>query len=62
MQNPTSVRVVKLNIDENRATAERFGVRSIPTLLMFKHGELVDRMVGNHGAKKLEKWVMDGIG
>ncbi len=40
------VTVAKLNIDENPATADRFGVRSIPTLLVLKGGREVDRLVG----------------
>lgn len=40
------VRVAKLNIDENPATAERFNVRSIPMLLIFRNGHEVDRIVG----------------
>jgi len=40
------VKVAKLNIDENPQTANRFGVRSIPTLLVLKGGQLVDRLVG----------------
>jgi thioredoxin 2 len=40
------VRIGKMNVDENPATAERFVVRSIPTLLIFKDGREVDRIVG----------------
>jgi thioredoxin 2 len=40
------VRVAKLNVDENPHTAERFNVRSIPTLLVLKDGREVDRLVG----------------
>jgi thioredoxin 2 len=40
------VRVVKLNVDENPATAARFNARSIPTLLVLKAGREVDRIVG----------------
>jgi len=36
----------KLNVDENRATSAKYGIMSIPTLLVFKNGELVDRIVG----------------
>ena len=36
----------KLNVDENRATSARYGIMSIPTLLVFKNGELVDRIIG----------------
>jgi thioredoxin 2 len=40
------VRVAKLNVDENPATASRYGVSNIPTLLVFKGGREVDRIVG----------------
>jgi thioredoxin 2 len=40
------VKVAKLNIDENPGIADRFGVRSIPTLLVLKDGREVDRLVG----------------
>jgi thioredoxin 2 len=40
------VKVAKLNIDENPDTARRFGVQSIPTLLVLKDGKEVDRLVG----------------
>jgi thioredoxin-like negative regulator of GroEL len=40
------VRVAKLNVDDNPATAARFGVQGIPTLLLLKNGREVDRIVG----------------
>jgi thioredoxin 1 len=40
------VAVGKCNVDDNEEIAERFGVRSIPTLLFFKGGQLVDKSVG----------------
>ncbi len=42
------VRVAKMNVDDNPATSSRFAVRSIPTLLVFKDGREVDRLVGAH--------------
>jgi len=41
-----TLRVGKLNVDENPATAQRFEVMSIPTMLLFKDGKLVDGVVG----------------
>ena len=38
--------ISKLNVDENPNTAAQYGIRSIPTMLIFKNGEVVDQMVG----------------
>ncbi len=55
------VRVVTLNVDENPQTAARFGLRSIPTLLVMKNGREVDRLVGvqpkHEIARRLERAV-----
>ncbi|RYG74856.1 thioredoxin [Lentibacillus lipolyticus] len=40
------VQIVKLDVDENQETAGKYGVMSIPTLLLFKDGEVVDQVVG----------------
>ena len=40
------LRVGKLNIDENPSTPSKFGIRSIPTLIIFKEGEVVEQVVG----------------
>lgn len=41
-----SVKVAKLNVDENPMTAQQFGVMSIPTLIIFKNGTLAEQMIG----------------
>ncbi|HEY3176142.1 MAG TPA: thioredoxin [Candidatus Polarisedimenticolia bacterium] len=40
------VRIGKLDVDQNPATAARFGIQSIPTLLVFKKGKIVDQIIG----------------
>lgn len=40
------VKILKLNVDENQATPAKYGVRGIPTLILFNKGEVVDRLVG----------------
>jgi thioredoxin 1 len=44
----------KVNVDENRGVAEQYGVMSIPTLLVFKNGKLVDQIVGALPRQSLE--------
>lgn len=45
----------KLNVDENPETAERYGIEAIPTFLIFKNGELVDRFTGAMPKRLLEE-------
>ncbi|MFQ5889226.1 MAG: thioredoxin [Gemmatimonadota bacterium] len=49
------VKVGKLDVDANRATPARFNIRSIPSILFFKDGELVDTVVGAVPKAHLEK-------
>jgi thioredoxin 1 len=51
------VKIVKLNVDENPRTAEKYGIMSIPTLMLFKNGELASRQVGAAPKQKLEQWI-----
>jgi len=51
------VKIVKLNVDENQQTMMRYGVRSIPTLILFKNGEPVDMKVGAGPKSDLQKWI-----
>ena len=51
------VKIVKLNVDENPATAAKYGVMSIPTLLLCKNGEPPSRQVGAAPKQKLEQWI-----
>ncbi|MBY3273634.1 MULTISPECIES: thioredoxin [Rhizobium] len=51
------VKFVKLNVDENPELASQFGVESIPTLAIFKRGELVDKLVGATPKTALLNWI-----
>src|SRR5438105_6331399 len=47
------VTIVKLNVDENPATAQKYGIMSIPTLMIFKNGEIASRQLGAAAKDKL---------
>jgi thioredoxin 1 len=49
--------ITKINVDENPQIAQRYGVTSIPTLMMFKDGKLVDRAVGALPRNELQKFI-----
>jgi thioredoxin 1 len=51
------IKVLKLNIDENLETPTRYGIRSIPTMMAFKGGELADTLVGLRSQNDLESWL-----
>jgi len=55
------LKIVKLNIDENPHLATKYNVMSIPTLIVFKDGELASRQVGLAPKAQLEKWISSAI-
>ena len=55
------VKIAKVNIDENPQIAAQYGIRSIPTLYIFKGGEVVDQMVGAVPKGKLSDWMKGAI-
>jgi thioredoxin 1 len=52
-ENAGKIRIAKLNVDDNPGIAQRFGVMSIPTMIVFKDGEPAKRMVGAKGKGQL---------
>ena len=48
------LRIVKLNVDENQQTAASFDVLSIPTMILFKNGQLAKKVIGAYPKKRLE--------
>jgi thioredoxin 1 len=55
------VKIAKLNIDENPELAAQFGVRSIPTLMIFKAGEVADIKVGALPKTALSHWINGAV-
>jgi thioredoxin 1 len=47
------VQIVKMNVDDNPATPGKYGIRAIPTLILFKGGEVVDQITGAVGKSQL---------
>ena len=48
------VKVTKINIDDNQGTPQQYGIRSIPTLLVFKGGQVVEQIVGRVDKSRIE--------
>src|SRR5262245_23136071 len=57
----SKVKIVKLNVDESPATAQKYGIMSIPTLMIFKNGEMASRQVGAAPRAKLEQWITASV-
>ena len=47
VENKDKVKIYKMNIDENPMTPQKYGIRGIPTVMIFKNGELIDTKVGS---------------
>ena len=56
------VKVVKLNVDDNQQTPAKYGIRGIPTLLLFKDGKMVSQSVGDQSLANLEKFFKSAVG
>lgn len=52
-----TIKLVKVNVDESPQLSARFGVQGIPTLLLFRGGQLLDRLTGARPAGELRRWV-----
>jgi thioredoxin 1 len=55
-------KVVKLNVDYNNQTAQRYGIRGIPTLILFKGGNEADRVIGMANKDKLAQMIDNALG
>jgi len=59
--NAGTIKVAKVNVDDSPTTAAGFGVSSIPTLMLFKNGEVVDRFVGVQPKNRLQDAIDQAI-
>jgi thioredoxin 1 len=57
-----TAKIVKVNIDENPMTPSKYGVRGIPTLMVFKGGKLASTKVGAAPKNQLQSWISEAIG
>ena len=55
-----SVKVVKVNIEDSRSLASYFQVQSIPTLVLLRDGEFINKMIGFNPKKKIEEFIERG--
>ena len=55
------VRITKINIDENPTIPQKYGVRGIPTLILFKNGQVVAEKVGALPKNQLSEWISENI-
>jgi thioredoxin 1 len=55
------VKIVKLNVDENPQTAAKYNIQSIPTLMIFKNGDMSSRQIGAAPKQKLEQWITASV-
>lgn len=57
----SKVKIVKLDIDSNREITEKFGVRGIPTMILFKGGQQVNLMVGNRSKEEIVNFISSAL-
>lgn len=55
------VKMAKMNVDDNPKTSAAYGIRSIPTLLLFKGGKVLDTLIGLVSRERLEDFVKKGL-
>lgn len=60
-ENAGKLKVVKVNVDENQSAAGKFNIRGIPTLLVFKGGQVADQIVGAVPKEQIEKVIQKHI-
>ncbi len=60
--NSEKLKVGKLNVDENPATAQQYGIQGIPTLLLFKEGKVAQQIVGFQSQENIQRAINEVLG
>lgn len=58
----SSITIAKINIDDNQMTPTKFGVRGIPTMMIFKDGKVVSTQVGAMAKSRIDSWIKEVVG
>ncbi len=56
-ENKDKIKIFKMNIDENPMTPQKYGIRGIPTIMLFNDGKLIETKVGSLPKSALETWI-----
>jgi thioredoxin 1 len=56
-----NVSMYKCNVDESPTIADRFNIQSIPTLILFKGGQILDKKIGGSSKADIKKWITSNI-
>ncbi|MBR9834872.1 MAG: thioredoxin [Alphaproteobacteria bacterium] len=54
-----TVRIAKINVDDNPMSGSRFGVRGLPTLMMFKDGKMIQAQTGAMSKQRITEWIKE---
>jgi thioredoxin 1 len=60
-ENAASLKIVKVNVDESPGTATSFGISSIPTIMLFKGGQVVERFIGVQPKHRLQEAISQAV-
>lgn len=58
----SAITVAKMNVDDNQDTPQKYGIQGIPTLLLFKDGEVVSQMVGFQSQENIQRNIDEALG
>jgi thioredoxin 1 len=58
----STITIAKINIDDNQMTPTKFGVRGIPTMMIFKDGKVISTQVGAMAKSRIDSWIKEVVG